>query len=98
MSNTPPPRTQRWRAWKWLWLLLLAVLALTIHFYTPHLRDGSLQTQWRFREWHFGPYETRQPFTFSPVISYVRPEQTIILVTKGYHFGPLHVFRSSSEP
>jgi hypothetical protein len=64
-------------------MVLLLALALTINFYRPRRPDGSLQTQWRFRDWRFGPYENRQPFKFSPVDGYVRPEQTVILVTKG---------------
>lgn len=80
-------------------MLLIVALIATIRFYTPKL-DDSWQTPWNFRDWHFGRYETRMPFKFSPVISFVRSEQTMILVTSGFHFGPLHVFsvRSEMEP
>ena len=81
-------------------MALFFALVLTMNFYRPRHVDGSWQAQWRFRDWRFGPYETRQPFTVAPVSGYVRSElqQTFIFVTKGYRFGPLHVFSNWSEP
>ena len=98
MNDSAPPG-QLWRARPWLWVTFLLALMLTINFYRPRLADGSLQTQWRFRDWRFGPYETRQPFAVAPVDGYVRAdlEETIIMVTKGYRLGPLHVFSNWSE-
>jgi hypothetical protein len=91
------PRRQRWRARPWLWAALVGVGLLTAAFYRPRSTDGSWHAKWNLRQWHFGPYETREEM-FAMLAH--NPPPPFTLVTKGYRLGPLQVFtmRREAEP